>query len=121
MSKTKNRAAIVGPVITGPSFYSSLFGYLTGSDTVINDLGREGDVDIYVNSPGGSVFAGFEIVNAINAIVASGRKVTFYISSMAASIASYITTGAKGAKVVMAENGKLMYHAPWVYAAGTKE
>ena len=121
MSKKKNRVSIVGPIIMGTSFYSWFCGYLTGSDTVINDLGTEGDVDIYVNSPGGSVFAGFEIVNAINAVIASGRNVTFYISAMAASIASYITTGAKGAKVVMAENGKLMYHAPWIYTAGSKD
>lgn len=122
MSKRKkNRVAIVGPVVTGGSFYSRYYGYVTGSDTVINDLGTTGDVEIYVNSPGGSVFAGFEIVNAVNAVVESGRNVTFYISAMAASIASYITTGSKGAKVVMAENGKLMFHAPWTVGRGTKD
>ncbi len=117
-----NRVAIVGPIVSGTSFYSYWYGcYITGSDTVIGSLGTSGDVEIFVNSPGGSVFAGFDIVNAINSVIESGRKVTFYISAMSASIASYITTASKGAKVVMSDNGKLMFHAPWTVIIGSKD
>ena len=78
-----------------------------GSESVLSQIGDSGDIDIYVNSQGGSVFAGFEIVNALNAAVTQGRAVTFYVSALAASIASYITSGVKGARVVMSDNAKL--------------
>ena len=112
--------SIVGSVISGASG-NGWFGRCTGSESVISAIGDEGDIEVYVNSPGGSVFAGFEILNALNAAVKSGRSVTFYVSAMAASIASYITCGVKGAKVCMSENAKLMFHAPWTYTGGSKE
>jgi hypothetical protein len=40
---------------------------------------------------------------------------------MAASIASYISSGVKGAKVIVAENAKLMFHAPWTGVQGSKD
>ena len=40
---------------------------------------------------------------------------------MAASIASYITSGVKGAIVHMSDNAKLMFHAPWTYVMGSKD
>ena len=116
----RNRIGIVGGIITGKSF-DGWFGRYTGSETVLSQIGDSGDIDIYVNSQGGSVCAGFEIVNALNAAVTQGRAVTFYVSALAASIASYITSGVKGAKVVMSDNAKLMFHAPWVCTCGSKD
>jgi len=116
----RKRIAIVGGIVSGKS-YNGWFGRYTGSETVLSQIGDSGDIDIYVNSQGGSVFAGFEIVNALNAAVAQGRAVTFYVSALAASIASYITSGVKGAKVVMSDNAKLMFHAPWVCTCGSKD
>ena len=116
----RKRIAIVGGIVSGKS-YNGWFGRYTGSETVLSQIGDSGDIDIYVNSQGGSVFAGFEIVNALNAAVAQGRAVTFYVSALAASIASYITSGVKGAKVVMSGNAKLMFHAPWVCTCGSKD
>ena len=116
----RKRIAIVGGIVSGKS-YNGWFGRYTGSETVLSQIGDSGDIDIYVNSQGGSVFAGFEIVNALNAAVAQGRAVTFYVSALAASIASYITSGVKGAKVVMSNNAKLMFHAPWVCTCGSKD
>jgi ATP-dependent protease ClpP protease subunit len=116
----RKRIAIVGGIVSGKSF-DGWFGRYTGSETVLSQIGDSGDIDIYVNSQGGSVFAGFEIVNALNAAVAQDRAVTFYVSALAASIASYITSGVKGAKVVMSDNAKLMFHAPWVCTCGSKD
>lgn len=115
----KRRVAIVGSVVSGRSG-NSWYGQYTGSASVMQAIGAAGDIEIYINSPGGSVFAGFEILNALNAAVTSGRKVDIYVSAMAASIASYISTGVKGATVYMAENAKLMFHAPWTYTMGSK-
>jgi len=116
----RNRIGIVGGIISGKS-YNGWFGRCTGSETVLSQIGDSGDIDIYVNSQGGSVFAGFEIVNALNAAVTQDRAVTFYVSALAASIASYITSGVKGAKVVMSDNAKLMFHAPWSCVCGSKD
>jgi len=116
----KKRVAIVGPIVTGKSF-AGWISNCTGSQSILEAIGAAGDIEVYVNSPGGSVFAGFEIVNALNAASGSGRNVTIYISPLAASIASYIATGVKGAKVIMADNAKLMYHAPWTCVCGSKD
>jgi len=116
----RNRIGIVGGIVSGKS-YNGWFGRCTGSESVLSQIGDSGDIDIYVNSHGGSVFAGFEIVNALNAAVTQGRAVTFYVSALAASIASYITSGVKGAKVVMSDNAKLMFHAPWSCVCGSKD
>ena len=116
----KKYVALIGSIVSGCSGNGYYYGRYTGSDTVLHDIGTEGDIEVYVNSPGGSVFAGFEIMNALSAASASGRSVTIYISAMAASIASYITSGVKGAKIYMADNAKLMFHAPWTGVMGSK-
>lgn len=116
----KRIVSIVGAIVSGKSFSSTFWGTFCGTETVIEELGNDGDVIIYVNSPGGSVFAGFEILNAIKAVINSGRKVDIYICPLAASMASYITTAAVGANVYMTNNAKLMYHAPWAMTWGSK-
>ena len=116
----KSRVVIVGSIVSGRSG-SGWYGRYTGTETVIKAIGSSGPVDVYINSPGGSVFAGFEILNALNAAVSAGREVTMYVSALAASMASYISSGVVGAKVYMADNAKLMFHAPWTYAEGSKD
>ena len=116
----KRFVSIVGSVVSGRSG-NGWFGRFTGSESVMQAIGSSGDIDVYINSPGGSVFAGFEILNALNAATGAGRAVNIYVSAMAASIASYISSGVKGARVVMAENAKLMFHAPWTYVMGSKD
>lgn len=116
----KIRIGIVGSVINGKS-YDGWYGTCTGCDTIKQKVGTKGDIEVYINSPGGSVFAGFEIMNVLTAAVEAGRKVDIYISAMAASIASYISTGVVGATVYAAPNSKIMYHAPWSVACGSKD
>ena len=112
---------IVGAVTSGKSYDSFWCGKCTGSETVLNEIAGKEDIMVYINSQGGSVFAGFEILNGLKAAVTSGRKVDIYVSAMAASIASYIAIGVKGATVHVAENSKLMFHAPWGVAIGSKD
>ena len=114
----KRHVVIVGSIVSGRS--GDWFGRVTGTETVMKAIGTSGDIDVYINSPGGSVFAGFEILNALNAATSTGRAVTIYVSPMAASMASYITSGVMGAKVYMAANAKLMFHAPWTGVQGSK-
>lgn len=70
-------------------------------------------IDVRLNSPGGSVFDGNAIYNALRRHSAS---VTTYVDGCAASIASIIALA--GDRVVMAPNAVMMVHNPWLFAMG---
>ena len=74
------------------------------------------DVELVVNSPGGDVFAGFQLVNAISKCQ---HKVTAHIEVMAASIAAIIALACD--RVVIGKNDILMLHNCWMFSQGNKE
>lgn len=80
------------------------------------DLDTLGDIDVlnvYINSPGGDVFAGQTIYSMLKRHKA---QVNVYIDGLAASIASLIAMA--GDKVIMPENAMMMIHNPWTWGAG---
>ena len=80
-----------------------------------NQLKNEkGDVEIQISSGGGSVFHGISIFNAIRAY--DRGEVTVIITSLAASIASYIALAAD--KVKAYDNAVYMIHNASVFAWG---
>ena len=84
--------------------------------TIKEELDKLKDVssiNVYVNSPGGGVFAGVAIYNELKRF---NKPTTAYIDGLAASIASLIVLAAD--KVVMPSNAMMMIHNPWVYVAG---
>ena len=83
---------------------------------------RQGDdVEIYINSPGGFVFAGNEILNAINDAAARGVKVTLTVGAYAASIAAAIIAQARGVTVRAHRNSKLMFHGAYSITVGGEQ
>jgi ATP-dependent Clp endopeptidase proteolytic subunit ClpP len=70
-------------------------------------------ISLRINSPGGSVFDGVAIYNAL---ARHSAEVTTYVDGLAASIASIIALAGK--KIVMAENAMLMIHNPSTMAWG---
>jgi HK97 family phage major capsid protein/ATP-dependent Clp endopeptidase proteolytic subunit ClpP len=74
------------------------------------------NIDLHINSPGGSVFDGQAIYNALKRHPAN---VTTYVDGIAASIASVIALA--GNKVVMAGNSLFMIHNPWGVTQGTSD
>lgn len=83
------------------------------------DLDSIGDVEnlnIYINSPGGSVFEGIAIMNMLKR-----KRCTknVYIDGLAASIASVIAM--VGDKIVMPSNSMMMIHNAWTYALGNSQ
>ena len=81
-----------------------------------DDLANLGDVKelkVYINSPGGDVFAGQAIYSQLRRHKA---KVNVYIDGLAASIASVIAMA--GDTVTMPKNAMMMIHSPWVMMAG---
>lgn len=73
------------------------------------------DIIVSINSPGGDVFAGFEIYNMLAA-----RKggTTVRVMGLAASAASYIAMAADPGKLQMCRASMMMIHNPWSMAYG---
>lgn len=71
------------------------------------------NIDIFINSNGGSVFEGTAIYNQLKRHKAYK---TVYIDGFACSIASVIAMC--GDKVVMPKNAMMMIHNAWMYVAG---
>lgn len=95
----------------GPSWYG-----LIGADTVMEALAEIGSVDaicVRINSPGGDVFEGVAIYNAL---VRNKARVTIAVDALAASIASVIAMA--GDEIEIAGNAMLMVHNAWTFAMG---
>ncbi len=73
-------------------------------------------ITVRINSPGGSVFDGIAIYNALRRHPA---HVTVLVEGIAASIASVIVCA--GDEVVMPENAMLMLHEPSAVVSGTAD
>lgn len=79
---------------------------VTAADFVRDLAGvRASEIELHLNSPGGEIFDGIAIMNALRSHPAT---VTTYVDSLAASIASVIAMG--GDRVVMAPNSQMMIH-----------
>lgn len=70
-------------------------------------------IHLHLNSPGGDVFEGLAIYNALKK---SPAEVEVIVDGIAASIASIIALGGK--KVTMGEGSFIMIHNPWTIAMG---
>lgn len=81
---------------------------LTAGDVIamLREL-KVSTLNVHINSPGGSVFDGFAIYNALNAHPAT---IIVHIDGIAASIASVIAMA--GDQILMAENAMMMIHCP---------
>lgn len=89
---------------------------ITAKD-VRTQLDGAGDVDVFLNSPGGDVYEGLAIMNALRAHEGS---VTVFIEGMAASIASVIAVGGAD-RVVARPHAELMLHHAWSGALGNAD
>ncbi|MHA7580407.1 head maturation protease, ClpP-related [Paenibacillus vandeheii] len=79
----------------------------------LDSLGDIPELEVYINSDGGDVFAG----QAIHSMLKRHKaKVTVFVDGLAASIASVIAMA--GDVVIMPRNSMLMIHNPWTFKAG---
>lgn len=103
-------------VICGSDMEAEWFGG-TSPKQFIDLLGSmNGDVSVHINSPGGDVFGGQAIAEAIRQ---HDGTVTAYVDGVAASVASVIAVACD--KVVMAQGGMLMIHKAWTIALGNSD
>lgn len=77
------------------------------------ELGDVETINLYVNSPGGSVFEGIAIHNMLKR---HSARVIAHVDALAASIASVIIMAAD--EIRMPSNSMLMIHNPWTFAVG---
>ena len=77
------------------------------------DEAKDKNINIYINSGGGSVFAGMAIYNMLKRH--KGYK-TVYVDGLAGSIASVIALA--GDKIIIPKNAYFMIHKPWCACGG---
>lgn len=94
---------------------TDMWGEGIAAKTFVKDLAAldVSQIDLHVNSPGGSVWDGQAIYNAI---ARHPANVTTYVDGLAASIASTIALA--GDTVIMAENALMMIHKAWALSIG---
>lgn len=80
------------------------------------EIGDLDEINIFINSTGGSVFEGLAIYNQLRRV--SAKKVV-HIDGFACSIASVIAMA--GDEIVMPRNSLMMIHNAWTYACGNAD
>lgn len=99
----------------GGSYWEDGFNESEFSDSM-KGLKETQPLDVYINSPGGSVYTGMAILNLLKK---HKGAVCIYVMGIAASAATLITS-APNAKVVMPTGSMMMIHLPALYAGGNK-
>ena len=84
-----------------------------GFRDALKSFGDVKNINLHINSPGGSVFEGIAIYNMLKQ---NSAHINVYIDGLAASIASVIAMS--GDAIFMPSNAMLMIHNPWTYAVG---
>lgn len=93
------------------------FGEGISADQVVKDLntlGKKKQITVRIDSPGGAVFEG---TNIYNALVRNPAKIHIEIDALAASIASIIAMA--GDRIRIADNAMMMIHEPAGVVMGT--
>lgn len=101
-----------GEIVTESDWWSN--GGQVVARSFRNRLATCKDVTVYINSPGGDVFAGAELYTALREHTQG--KVTVKVTGIAASAASLVAMA--GDEVLMSPVAYMMIHNPWSMAAG---
>jgi ATP-dependent Clp protease protease subunit len=73
------------------------------------------DIQLYINSPGGSVTAGLAILDTMNHIKNDVSTVCVGLAASAASV--ILSAGTKGKRFIL-PNAEVMIHQPWIEGIG---
>ena len=114
-------------VIVSPDYDDGIFeswiskGVITPSSRVVRAVEDADDpIDLYINSYGGDVFAGGEMMIALLKAHAAGRIASVEVGSIAASMAANIVAAlrANGCNVTANANSELMFHGCYTETIG---
>lgn len=102
--------------VTQIELYDEIGMWGVNAKDFTSQLKNSGDVVLKINSPGGDVFDGISIYNAL---VQHKGNVRVEIVGVAASIASVIAMGGK--QIAIANNAMMMIHNAWTIGAGNAD
>lgn len=114
-------------VIVSPDYDDGIFeswiskGVITPSSRVVRAVeDADEPIDLYINSYGGDVFAGGEMMIALLKAHAAGRIASVEVGSIAASMAANIVAAlrANGCHVTANSNSELMFHGCYTETIG---
>ena len=114
-------------VIVSPDYDDGIFeswiskGVITPSSRVVRAVeDADEPIDLYINSYGGDVFAGGEMMIALLKAHAAGRIASVEVGSIAASMAANIVAAlrANGCNVTANANSELMFHGCYTETIG---
>ncbi len=113
--EVKNVTATSADVYIYDQIGSGFFSEGVTATNVIDQIKALGNraLNVRINSPGGSVFEGVAIYNAL---ARHAGEVTTHVDGVAASIASVIAMA--GRKILIAENAMMMIHDPSTITMG---
>lgn len=105
-----------GPIDSGESWYDDAVWPARFREELSAYDGQP--VLVEINSPGGDVFAGFEIMNMLR-----GRKggVSVLVTGIAASAASLVAMAADPGELSMYDVSMMMIHKPWTGVCGNAD
>jgi len=117
-AETDNRAVLVlsGPIDSGESWYEDAVWPALLREELSAYSGQ--DILVEINSPGGDVFAGFEIYNML---LEHKGSVRVRVTGIAASAASLVAMAADPGELEMYDVSMMMIHKPWVGAMGNAD
>jgi ATP-dependent Clp protease protease subunit len=102
-------------VIVASDADAEWFGGVSAEAFVKALAGMTGDVALHINSPGGDVFAGVAMAQAIRAY---DGKITAHVDGLAASAASAVAVACDDS--IMAPGSMMMIHNAWTIALGDR-
>lgn len=120
--KVKIQGTIVSPDYDDGFFESWIDkGIITPSSRVVSSIENATEpIDLYINSYGGDVFAGGEMMIALLKASAAGKLASVEVGTIAASMAANIVAAlrANGVPVTANANSELMFHGCYTETIG---
>ena len=117
----KSTITLDGPIVDSLTgrMYESMgmdLGMVTPDKVRKNLQLLNGDIEVLINSPGGSVFDASDIISQFERVMAAGRKVRMVVTGVAASAAGMLAL--KGSELLMYDLSMLMVHQSSVTGIG---
>ena len=103
-------------ILLGTEIDDSVANLITAEMLFLQSEDPKKDIDLYINSPGGSVTAGLAIYDTMQMLSCDVR--TYCLGQAASMGAVLLCAGAAGKRFAL-PNSRIMIHQPWGGAQGT--
>jgi len=97
-------------IFVGKEIDDALANTVVAQLLYLQSIDPEKDISLYINSPGGSAYAGLSIYDTMQLVT---PDVSTFCTGMAASAASVILTGGAPGKRYALPHSRIVIHQPW--------